>query len=92
MKGNRVPKNEANENNWRKAEFLRPLSDVEAMLIGDGAGTEWVFLSGPEEASLWNSRRTATITSNVVPSQLTCTGPSTTARSSSIGRSMASRS
>merc|ERR1712136_626761 len=43
MAGNRIPKNEANENNWRKAEFLRPLSDLEAMLIGDGAGTEWDF-------------------------------------------------
>ena len=38
-----MPKNEANENNLRKAEFLRPLSNVEAMLIGDGAGTEWDF-------------------------------------------------
>merc|ERR1712060_978062 len=32
-----------NENNWRKAEFIRDLSDVEKVLIGDGAGTEWSF-------------------------------------------------
>mmetsp|Transcript_63802 Transcript_63802/g.164240 ORF Transcript_63802/g.164240 Transcript_63802/m.164240 type:complete len:204 (+) Transcript_63802:86-697(+) len=43
MTGNAVPKNEEDPGNWRKAEFVRPLSPVEALLIGDGAGSEWDF-------------------------------------------------
>mmetsp|Transcript_42064 Transcript_42064/g.96599 ORF Transcript_42064/g.96599 Transcript_42064/m.96599 type:complete len:202 (-) Transcript_42064:52-657(-) len=43
MEGHKVPKNEADEKNWRKALFKRPLSDVEQILVGDGAGTAWDF-------------------------------------------------
>mmetsp|Transcript_52492 Transcript_52492/g.125430 ORF Transcript_52492/g.125430 Transcript_52492/m.125430 type:complete len:204 (-) Transcript_52492:96-707(-) len=43
MDGYKVPKNEADEKNWRKAKFKRPLSAEEVALIGDGAGTEWDF-------------------------------------------------
>ena len=28
---------------WRKATFLRPLSEVESLLMGQGAGSEWDF-------------------------------------------------
>merc|ERR1712100_16962 len=42
MEGNQIPKSDA-ANNWRKLKFLRDLSDVEKVLIGDGAGTEWDF-------------------------------------------------
>merc|ERR1712046_400084 len=28
---------------WRKATFLRPLSDVELLLLGEGEGSEWNF-------------------------------------------------
>merc|ERR1719247_3647896 len=31
------------ETDWRKAAFKRALSPVEAVLLGDGAGTEWDF-------------------------------------------------
>mmetsp|Transcript_22824 Transcript_22824/g.34252 ORF Transcript_22824/g.34252 Transcript_22824/m.34252 type:complete len:207 (+) Transcript_22824:87-707(+) len=43
MEGHKVPKNEADEGNWRKASFNRPLSAEELALIGDGAGSEWDF-------------------------------------------------
>jgi len=43
LEGNAVPKNEADEANWRKAEFKSPLSGEELALIGDGFGTEWEF-------------------------------------------------
>merc|ERR1712083_138637 len=32
---------DANENNWRKCSNFKPLSAVELVLIGDGAGSEW---------------------------------------------------
>jgi len=43
LKGHQAPKNDANPNNWRTAEFKRPLSDEEMLLFGDGAGSEWDF-------------------------------------------------
>lgn len=43
MDGHGMPKKEGNDKNWRKASFLRELSPVENMLIGDGGGTEWNF-------------------------------------------------
>jgi hypothetical protein len=43
MEGFALPENKEDANNWRKADFLRPLSDAEAALIGDGAGSEWDF-------------------------------------------------
>eukprot|EP00930_Biecheleria_cincta_P061124 TRINITY_DN46692_c0_g1_i1.p1 TRINITY_DN46692_c0_g1~~TRINITY_DN46692_c0_g1_i1.p1 ORF type:complete len:222 (+),score=43.73 TRINITY_DN46692_c0_g1_i1:55-666(+) len=42
MEGNAVPKSD-DEKNWRKAAFVRSLSPVEALLLGDGAGSEWDF-------------------------------------------------
>jgi len=42
MEGNAVPKSD-DEKNWRKAAFNRPLSPVEVLLLGDGAGSEWDF-------------------------------------------------
>lgn len=32
-----------NAADWRKARLLRPLSPVETLLFGDGAGSEWDF-------------------------------------------------
>merc|ERR1711957_145900 len=43
MEGHAVPKKEEDENNWRKFNFLRPLSDEDLTIIGDGAGSEWDF-------------------------------------------------
>jgi len=43
MQGNAIPKNEADDKNWRKAVFRGPLSAAELVLIGDGAGSEWEF-------------------------------------------------
>lgn len=43
MEGNALPKKEGDEKNWRKAVFKNGLSPAEALLIGDGAGTEWDF-------------------------------------------------
>ncbi|CAJ1426745.1 unnamed protein product, partial [Effrenium voratum] len=40
--GNAVPKSD-DEKNWRKAAFSRELSPIEALLLGDGAGSEWDF-------------------------------------------------
>jgi len=42
MEGHAVPKSD-DEKNWRKAAFVRPMSPEEALLLGDGAGTEWDF-------------------------------------------------
>mmetsp|Transcript_45361 Transcript_45361/g.81579 ORF Transcript_45361/g.81579 Transcript_45361/m.81579 type:complete len:206 (+) Transcript_45361:116-733(+) len=42
MEGNAIPKSD-DEKNWRKATFVRDISPVEALLLGDGAGTEWDF-------------------------------------------------
>eukprot|EP00913_Durusdinium_trenchii_P012264 g11516.t1 len=42
MDGNAVPKSD-DEKNWRKAAFSRELSPLEALLLGDGAGSEWDF-------------------------------------------------
>jgi len=43
MEGNAIPLKEDDPNNWRKAAFKSELSPAEALLIGDGAGTEWDF-------------------------------------------------
>jgi hypothetical protein len=43
MEGFALPENKDDEKNWRKADFLRPLSAQESALIGDGAGSEWDF-------------------------------------------------
>jgi len=43
MEGFAVPENKDDEKNWRKADFLRPLSAEESALLGDGAGSEWDF-------------------------------------------------
>eukprot|EP00931_Biecheleriopsis_adriatica_P016552 TRINITY_DN12160_c0_g1_i1.p1 TRINITY_DN12160_c0_g1~~TRINITY_DN12160_c0_g1_i1.p1 ORF type:complete len:204 (+),score=46.73 TRINITY_DN12160_c0_g1_i1:54-665(+) len=43
MEGNAVPKKEDDPKNWRKAAFNRPLSAEEAVILGDGAGSEWDF-------------------------------------------------
>jgi len=40
MTGNALPKKDV-DTNWRTAAYKRPLSDVEVVLGGDGAGTEW---------------------------------------------------
>jgi len=40
MDGHGIPKTDS-ETNWRKAVFTRDLSPVEAILFGDGAGSEW---------------------------------------------------
>jgi len=43
MEGHVLPKDPADDSNWRKAVFNRPLSTEELALIGDGAGSEWDF-------------------------------------------------
>eukprot|EP00427_Karlodinium_veneficum_P022220 CAMPEP_0169113806 /NCGR_PEP_ID=MMETSP1015-20121227/28406_1 /TAXON_ID=342587 /ORGANISM="Karlodinium micrum, Strain CCMP2283" /LENGTH=204 /DNA_ID=CAMNT_0009176017 /DNA_START=60 /DNA_END=674 /DNA_ORIENTATION=+ len=42
MEGNAIPKSDK-EANWRKAKNFRPLSDVEKLILGDGAGSRWEF-------------------------------------------------
>lgn len=43
LEGHALPKVEGDDKNWRKASFKQALSPVEALLFGDGAGTEWDF-------------------------------------------------
>lgn len=42
MEGSVIPKRD-DDKSWRKASFSRELSPVEALLLGDGAGSEWDF-------------------------------------------------
>eukprot|EP00746_Dinoflagellata_sp_MGD_P165972 gnl/MRDRNA2_/MRDRNA2_95571_c0_seq1.p1 gnl/MRDRNA2_/MRDRNA2_95571_c0~~gnl/MRDRNA2_/MRDRNA2_95571_c0_seq1.p1 ORF type:complete len:524 (+),score=120.24 gnl/MRDRNA2_/MRDRNA2_95571_c0_seq1:66-1574(+) len=42
-RGYAVPKDDDDENNWRKTIYFGGLSDLEKMLFGDGEGTEWDF-------------------------------------------------
>mmetsp|Transcript_5161 Transcript_5161/g.8350 ORF Transcript_5161/g.8350 Transcript_5161/m.8350 type:complete len:205 (+) Transcript_5161:38-652(+) len=43
LEGSALPRNDADPNNWRKATYKHPLTPVDRVLLGDGAGSEWDF-------------------------------------------------